>query len=63
MSIRFRAVAELKARHGPRRIGVGPSISPDTELQHYLRDSMTLADGEPIDICSARYHTQREYSL
>ena len=53
MSIRFRAVTQPKARHGPERIGVGPSISPDTELQPYLRDRMTLIDDKFTDVCSA----------
>ncbi len=57
MSIRVRAVAQLKARHGPGRIGVGPWISPDTELQPNLRDLMTLADRQLTDVYSARYHT------
>ena len=55
MSIEFRAVALLKARHGPRKIGVGPWDSPDTELQPSLRDSMTLADSKLTVVCSARY--------
>ena len=55
MSIRFRAVTQVKARHGPERIGGGPWISPDTGLQGSLGDLM-LANGKLTDVCSARYH-------